>query len=279
MIVWQDKAKNEKIDALTRLVPKKQFDILTLDCLCREYDGTFSHAEIEAGIVPDRHFRSFFLYYEGKRLAGELYIFPTDKNKAEITAIVDPHRRQNGIFTKLLEAAEEELEKYSMTDYVFVAEPGCAATDAVREHLGLETVRSELVMELQEQTVQEGEREPGASRENNGDKVDFSDTDDGFMASLIMNKLPDRAGVAHVCISGGSAFIYGLEIEEKLRSRGLGRKLLNELIKECSRRVPGCKIMLQVGSDNTAAVALYEKNGFTVSSRLDYLAKKKPENG
>ena len=276
MIVWQDKENDTKIDALTRLVPKKQFDLLTLDHLCREYDGTFSRAEIEPGFKPDRHFRSFFLFYEGKRLMGELFIFPVpDENgqiKAEITAIVDPQRRRNGIFTRLLEAAEEDLEKYGIEDYVFVAEPGCEDTDAVRAHKGFNIIRSELIMELPRDTeVYSSETIPSDKTENDGFSVHFDKTAEGFTAILDNMATGESIGKAHLCLLTDSAFIFGVEIDEGFRNKGLGKALMKAVIEKARTDHPTLKIMLQVSSDNVAAVALYKGLGFAVSSSLDYI--------
>ena len=297
MVIWQDKEKDVRIDALTRLVPKKQFDVLTLDCLCREYDGTFSHAETVAGAVPDRHFRSFFLYYEGKRLIGELYIFPTYTDNAEITAIVDPHQRRKGIFTKLLEVAEEELEKYGIEEYYFVAEPGCEAAGAVIDRMGLEKVYAELVMELRgdndhnDNTGAEKIRTDGGKytekiRTDGGKntekigidggkyRVTFTDTGEGLDAFLEETETGETISTSGVSISGPVAFIHDVETKPELRNRGFGSMLIGEVLRRLKSGSADIKIMLQVRSDNTAAVKLYEKAGFTVSQELDYLKKR-----
>ncbi len=275
MVIWQDKEKDVRIDALTRLVPKKQFDVLTLDCLCREYDGTFSHAETVAGAVPDRHFRSFFLYYEGKRLIGELYIFPTYTENAEITAIVDPHQRRKGIFTKLLEAAEEELEKYGIEEYYFVAEPGCEAAGAVIDRMGLEKVYAELVMELRGEN--DHNDNTGAEKictDGGKYRVTFTETGEGLDAFLEETETGETISTSGVSISGPVAFIHDVETKPELRNRGFGSMLIGEVLRRLKSGSADIKIMLQVRSDNTAAVKLYEKAGFTVSQELDYLKKR-----
>ncbi|MCR5331979.1 MAG: GNAT family N-acetyltransferase [Lachnospiraceae bacterium] len=275
MVIWQDKEKDVRIDALTRLVPKKQFDVLTLDCLCREYDGTFSHAETVAGAVPDRHFRSFFMYYEGKRLIGELYIFPTYTENAEITAIVDPHQRRKGIFMKLLEAAEEELEKYGIEEYYFVAEPGCEAAGAVIDRMGLEKVYAELVMELRGDN--DHNDNTGAEKICTDDgkyRVTFTETGEGLDAFLEETETGETISTSGVSISGPVAFIHDVETKPELRNRGFGSMLIGEVLRRLKSGSADIKIMLQVRSDNTAAVKLYEKAGFTVSQELDYLKKR-----
>ena len=150
MILWQNEDKSERIDALTRLVLKRSLALSELNRVCREYDKTFSGVETEPGYRPDRHFKSFFLYYEGEKLAGELFLFLTGENCAEITAIVDPASRRRGIFTKLLGYACEELDRYGIKERFFVAEPDCRAAKGAIEHLGLVADHYELEMEYED---------------------------------------------------------------------------------------------------------------------------------
>ena len=277
MIVWQNKESKEKIDALCRLVPRKKFELLTLDCLCRENDGTFSRAETETGRLPDRSFRSFFMYYEGKRLVGELYVFPLTDNSAEITAIVDPCRRRSGIFTKLYDLAKEEMEKYGIADWFFVAEPDCRDAREVLGHMNLSAVRSEYIMEA------------GYIDLKSFDEADskvtllFEEGDGTVTALLTATGASEREnmliGQAKAVGSGNEAFIFEVEIEKDHRGRGYGGRIISGLIKHLEESAPGMKYRLQVSSDNKAACGLYRKLGFRVAKQLDYFTvdkNKKP---
>lgn len=284
MIIWQSEDKNTRIDALTRLVPKKKFELMTLGHICREYDNTFSTVELEAGYRPDRHFRSFFLYCEGKRLAGELFIFLPDRSHAEITVIVDPYRRRNGIFTRLVAAAKEELDKYGIEEIYFVAEPDCAAANEVREHMGAECGYSEMMMELSAEKTGDGLVQSGSGQSAGGEEdvagrpaggeegytVRFDDGEEGFEA--ILENVPDKKEIGHVLVSlfENTAFISHVEIREDLRGRGLGKMLVGAAVARIFENGHDT-VRLQVRSDNTAAAGLYEKLGFRTVSKLDYI--------
>ncbi len=299
MIIWQNEDRSAKIDALTRLVPGKRFQLMSLDHICREYDSTFSTAELEAGYMPDRHFRSFFLYYEGKRLAGELFVFLTGPKSAEITALVDPYHRREGIFTKLFAAAAEELEKYGIEEILFVSEPDCAAAREVCSRLGLEKKYSEMMMELTENEAcgsgltgaesPEDNRvmiEDGPEDNTTGSEdaaadhlIRFEDTEDGLRAFIADPAGKKDIGHADIAFFGNTAFISHVEIDENMRGRGLGKKLVGAVIAKITKTRGGKDgmtanpvIRLQVRSDNIPAVALYEKLGFVTVSRLDYHA-------
>ncbi|MCR5769075.1 MAG: GNAT family N-acetyltransferase [Lachnospiraceae bacterium] len=288
MIIWQSEDKNTRIDALTRLVPKKKFELMTLGHICREYDNTYSTVELEAGYRPDRHFRSFFLYCEGKRLAGELFIFLPDRSHAEITVIVDPYRRRNGIFTRLVAAAKEELDKYGIKEIYFVAEPDCEAANEVREHLGAECGYSELMMKLSAEKTGDGLVQSGSGQSAGGEEdvggrpaggeegytVRFDDGEEGFEA--ILENVPDKKEMGHILVSlfENTAFISHVEIREDLRGRGLGKILVGAAVARIFEKGHDT-VRLQVRSDNTAAAALYEKLGFRTVSKLDYITARK----
>ena len=295
MKVWQDRKKTEFIDALCRLTPRRRFELLRLDNICREHDGTFSTAELEAGTVPDRSFRSFFMYYDGKTLVGELFLFITaDDNRetsggeekddseqgglcAEITAIVDPYWRRKGIFKRMLKAAKAELKKYRIKEYRFVAEPDCADTAEAAKHMGLKTIGSELMMELKSETKEntDNKTKDGETEES---RVHINENADGNKGLTVSLELDDgtRIGSAFCYLMNEYAFIGRVEIAEEYRNRGYGKRLMTAVIDTVNRRMPEAVIRLQVFSDNIPAVGLYEKLGFITISRLDYLAL--PEN-
>ncbi len=283
MIVWQDKVRKEKIDALCRLVPKKRFELLTLDNLCRENDGTFSTVETETGYLPDRSFRSFFMYYEGKRLVGELFVFPVDDHTAEITAIVDPCRRRCGIFTRLFECAKEELAGYGISDMMLVAEPASSDAREVIGHLGLCLLRSEFVMERDASNLDR------ADETEDDTEFVFEETEGVTVASLIRSKASKKTkaskkkeipiGMAKAVKDKDTAFIFEVEIQKDHRGMGYGGRLMNALMKHLAGSGHKTLFRLQVSSDNGPACALYKKLGFKPASQLDYFVvdkNKKP---
>lgn len=289
MILWQNEDKSERIDALTRLVLKRSLALSELNRVCREYDKTFSGVETEPGYRPDRHFKSFFLYYEGEKLAGELFLFLTGENCAEITAIVDPACRRRGIFTKLLGYACEELDRYGIKERFFVAEPDCRAAKGAIEHLGLVADHYELEMEYEDSVKENtghietdtGHKKTADTSKNSKAKncsITF-DADENTYHAIIENS-EDKAviSVANAYIAGPNVYIYGVETDERYRRQGYGRKIMAELIERLKEDLPGRNIRLQVSSLNNPAVEMYRNIGFKTVSGLVYLAEEKKDH-
>ena len=73
----------------------------------------------------------------------------------------------------------------------------------------------------------------------------------------------DRAGFAGLSISGKEAEILTIATHPNIRGRGAGRLLLESLLD--TARTRGVEaVYLDVRSDNTAALGLYEAFGFAV---------------
>ncbi|MCR5685934.1 MAG: GNAT family N-acetyltransferase, partial [Lachnospiraceae bacterium] len=70
--------------------------------------------------------------------------------------------------------------------------------------------------------------------------------------------------------SAGTVFIYGFEVEEKYRNLGIGKLIMNELVKETALRFPGARLKLQVSTLSAAACHIYDQMGFLTEARLDY---------
>ena len=269
MTVWESPDKTEKIDALCRLVPKRCFGIKKLEFLCREYDNTFSTAELECGPLPDRHFRSFFLYYIRERLAGELYIFIDENNNAQITALVDPVWRRRGIFKQLLKAARSELKKYRIKTVYIVCEPDCRSAADVCTHMGLKyaysdhfmsIIASEASAVLQKTDISEVELSSVAAEGSKEEPAVILRSGDG-----------KDIAVAHALLTDDKcACIYGVEVNEEYRRRGFGRLVVLKLLEVLCEKDSDIIAKLHVSSDNIPAMSLYQSLGFRSENQLDY---------
>lgn len=79
-------------------------------------------------------------------------------------------------------------------------------------------------------------------------------------------------GYAGVFILPPDADVQTIAVSPTAQGRGLGARLLEELIEIAGEA--GCQqLMLEVRSDNTAAIAMYDRFGFAcISTRPDYYA-------
>jgi ribosomal protein S18 acetylase RimI-like enzyme len=90
-------------------------------------------------------------------------------------------------------------------------------------------------------------------------------------------------GVA-ICLKGFSSFrggpllnIHDLAVAPAYRGRGVGRALLQGIERE-ARQFGGCKLTLEVRSDNARAQALYERSGFHASQPPTWFWSKELES-
>jgi L-phenylalanine/L-methionine N-acetyltransferase len=63
--------------------------------------------------------------------------------------------------------------------------------------------------------------------------------------------------------------VFGISIAQGYRGEGIGTLLMDAVLKEAEENIPELQIVvLDVFSNNTAAIAMYEKFGFVVYGRL-----------
>jgi ribosomal-protein-alanine N-acetyltransferase len=79
-------------------------------------------------------------------------------------------------------------------------------------------------------------------------------------------------GYAGLCDYPDEAFVQTMAVAPALQGRGLGARLLLELLDEAARRGQR-RVLLEVRADNGAAQRLYERHGFRRTGvRRDYYA-------
>lgn len=83
---------------------------------------------------------------------------------------------------------------------------------------------------------------------------------DGFLAGWLVFQSPDRKRLAHT----GS---FRMMVAKENRSRGVGKRLLTELLTWARQNPLIEKVGLGVFSTNTAAISLYKKMGFVEEGR------------
>jgi putative acetyltransferase len=63
--------------------------------------------------------------------------------------------------------------------------------------------------------------------------------------------------------------VFGISIAQGYRGEGIGTLLMDAVLKEAVENIPELQmVVLEVFSDNTAAIAMYDKFGFVVYGRL-----------
>jgi ribosomal protein S18 acetylase RimI-like enzyme len=77
-------------------------------------------------------------------------------------------------------------------------------------------------------------------------------------------------GLIVVYLDGQKYFIHGFAIDPQYRAKGLGGQALHFIVKKFRNLDPKKDIELEVQTENTQALALYEKIGFEILTAYDY---------
>jgi [ribosomal protein S18]-alanine N-acetyltransferase len=83
---------------------------------------------------------------------------------------------------------------------------------------------------------------------------------------VVAENARDIVGYAGLAAAAGQGDVQTLAVRRDQQGRGLGSRLLADLLDEARRRRVR-EVFLEVRADNTAAQALYERAGFAVISR------------
>lgn len=92
----------------------------------------------------------------------------------------------------------------------------------------------------------------------------------GYRCDVLEGDGGSLAGYCILAMAAGEAHILNLCVLPSLRRQGLGRRLLQHLLR-LARQADCFEVFLEVRPSNQAALALYEDNGFQqLSIRRDY---------
>lgn len=266
-------------------------EIAELQILCNQHDTI--HLVIPPDELRNRSGREIddFLYYEQGQLAGYLYVDSWGKKEREITGMVRPELRRQGIFRQLFTAALAEYTAQGAEALLLICEPhshsGHAFARAVKarhdfsEHamvLGTFTERQQsdpqflvrpailsdkqAVISLLAADI--GEADDADARQL-VEEVYNSSEQKLFIATLA--GLP--IGTLRLTYQSDAVGIYGFVIQPEYRGKGYGRKCLEQIIHHIKEETSR-SIKLEVDTENKVAFGLYKSCGFEVLTTYDY---------
>jgi ribosomal protein S18 acetylase RimI-like enzyme len=272
------------------LTPGEIAEISRLIDICNEYDGLRMRIGLEMLRERRGDETNDFLYYVDGQLVGYLEVESYGRKEKELTGMVHPDFRRQGIFTTLFTAAKEELQQRGVQKLIFVCEHKSESGRAFLATTGAELAYAEHEMWLG--TFHErGRRTEGLSmrRAYTGDIdsiVSLLATDSGNFEGVkewvteLMGK-PDEfwfflatlngqlLGTVRLDFMEEVIGIYAFEVRLGYRGLGYGREMLEQLI-HIAKAESNKPIMLDVETDNTNAVGLYLSCGFEVKTTYDY---------
>lgn len=245
---------------ITNTLTSNQFhDASSLINICKENDNTRGISFLEPEMNAISNFPCFYMLYNGTVLVSFLSVFIPDETQCEIYANTIPSQRRNGHFTKLLNAAINNLKNYGIKKIFIVNEPSCTAgSDLLDSYPNISFAYSEYLMKYNMKQTPNPKRilDIEFSTEGNTEYIDT------FFES-------DHIGHMNIEHNRGVATIYGFEVENSKRGNGYGTETLLLSLEHLISK--GChKILLQVNGANLAAHKMYSHHGFIHEEQIDY---------
>lgn len=181
--------------------------------------------------------------------------------EAEITALVAPDFRRQGVFRALLCAARKVIEPLIGKNGHLL---GVFPKALLQSSLSMGIAYSEYLFLLTAPNAAANAAAPSVCFSY---ETYFSDNREDFL----LYKGSDDEPCAVCSLDYGNTYtnIYGVYVDEGCRGQGIGTLLMKHLIQEyfLENTLP---LLLNVRSTNTAAVKLYQNCGFQMESSVDF---------
>lgn len=231
-----------------------------------------------------------FLFYEDGELVGFLPLYSFSAGEAEISGMVHPAYRRQGIFTALYREVRAECQQRGLGEILLIVESISATGQAFAHSLGADYDHTEYKMVLLE-AVMPARFEPrlhfrSATSEDlpmlaHITAVSFDMPEDN-VSWYVADKLEhpeygfyvgelDGAVIGKIDVSYSThgGHIYGFGVLPAYRGRGYGRQILARTVQEILARGQQ-QITLEVATTNKHALSLYQSCGFKETSSYDY---------
>ena len=283
------------IRATNQLTEKERKAAKALIASCQAYDQTFREPYLSNMLNFDPNMPAFFLYYQEGELLGLLTVYADDED-VEVSILVDPSHRRQGVGRAMYRSFEKEMVAYPIRSVTFQTErvfldrhPDLASHWGVVEDEETETwlgrdktpyaldSRSDVkvlladlayvkeIAQLHHQAFSDPEETLDVSRRYITEALKDSD---GLLYILL--KEAQVIGVCTVDLSGNSNYLYGLAIAEAYRGQGYGsylvKSVVNQLIAQNDKA-----FQIAVEDSNIGAKRLYENIGFVKQTQVVYL--------
>ena len=248
-----------------------------------------------------------FMYFNGEELIGYIGIcsFGGITQPLEITGMVHPKYRRQGIFSKLMELVIEECRRRDAEGILALCDKKSISGQGFLKKISAVYKFSEFEMYLNHKSYEKVEKQRPSGitfrkavnadateitrqnmiyfgddlEEENEDSEDISiflpeEEEKRGMTIYIAEKEEKVIGKVNLQMSdSGTGGIYGLGVLPEFRGKGFGREILTfgvEKLKDAN----ATEVMLQVAAENGTALNLYKSCGFQETSVMDYFELK-----
>ncbi|MFS9187148.1 GNAT family N-acetyltransferase [Streptococcus sp. DTU_2020_1001019_1_SI_AUS_MUR_006] len=286
------------IQARNKLSQEELSEAKKLINCCQAYDGTYRDPYLSNMLNFDLSMPAFFLFYEKGELVGLLTVYADDQD-VEVTILVHPNHRRQGIARALFTSFEKETTSSPIRSVTFQTERifldrhpdfvnnwGLVKDEETETWLGKDrrpyqlAKLSNLEVLLADSSYQEQISQlkfQAFSEEHESkevvDRYVAEALKDPESHLYILLKDGQVIGTCTVDLSTNTNYLYGLAISELERGKGYGsylaKSLVNQLIEQNDK-----EFQIAVEDSNVGAKRLYEKIGFVKQTQVVYLNEK-----
>ena len=245
--------------------------------------------------------RNEFMYFDDKQLVGYIGIcsFGDTDTTLEITGMVHPDYRRQGIFFKLHDLVMSECKRRNAERILLLCDRNSVSGQEFLKGIGAVYQNSEYEMYLhampnemgderlpdlsfrkatnadadeiaRQNAIYFGDREAIENNEIKSEGVILPEDEERRGMSIYLAEMDKQViGKVHLQINNDIGGIFGLGVLPEMRKMGFGRTILIKaiaMLKDAKAR----EIMLQVATGNTSALGLYQSCGFRETSIMDY---------
>lgn len=231
-----------------------------------------------------------FLAYAAGQLVGHLALYGFNQREAEISAMVHPNHRRQGIFKQLVALANTELKTRSIPEMLFICEQSSASGKAGMQALAAHYELSEYKMRWQEPpTFSAGpsllQLRPGQPEDIPElvrlDEICFGVSPEAAQRWLAQDLAdpqrrlwvatlgPLKIGKINVWSSATETYISGFCIQPEYRGQGYGKTALTRVLEQLAAE-RHTQVVLEVACENEHALSLYQQCGFRTITAYDY---------
>jgi ribosomal protein S18 acetylase RimI-like enzyme len=234
-----------------------------------------------------------FLFYAGGNLVGYLALYSFNNREVEISAMVDPDHRREGIFSGLLQVGRREINRRKIPDILFICErkspavqPTMTSLHAVYEHSEHKMIHTGQTPQQPLQYLPNLSTRPATVEDiqlvAQLDETCFNvpaETATSHLATVLggqsahqmsvitLNKQP--IGKIQVLPVGQEMFISAFCIWPEHRRKGIGTQVLSQIV--AGLLADGWQhISLEVETKNQQALKIYQRAGFDTATTYDY---------
>jgi len=246
-----------------------------------------------------------FMYFVADALIGYIGIgdFGDGSGPLEVTGMVHPKYRRQGIFSKLFDLAIAECRRRKADNFLVLCDQKSVSGYEFLTKAGAMLRFSEFEMFFHDETFEKCEKkllDINLRKATNADALEISrqdaiyfghrteqDNDDLPKPGSILPEDWEKRGLTiylaekdekvigkvNIQLINGAGGIYGLGVLPENRGKGFGRAILLHAIQKL-KDAKAKTIMLQVLAENSTALTLYKSCGFRETSIMNYFELK-----